>query len=257
MPTSICDARPARRKIGRLVIAAAALLALAPVRSVRAGFTEPIPNKEGEPEQGPILSHALGGTFTAEGNNFTNGAVTATQIDDNDDQIWTGSIISAQAVAAFSTDPEIFGYINGTGQGNFVPLFTASGNGYDVTGSSGGVPLTGSYQLARSGTSTFSSEPANNPNKGSVHLLTYAITGLPNQAPNTQTWMLFWEDTVAQYSDWDFNDLVVKLQTDPAAGSSSTPPLLIPLPPAAWSGLSGLAVLLAVAGITRLRRQLA
>jgi hypothetical protein len=261
MLSSIVDirlSRIGRRMSHRLAVAAAAaLLTVGAAGSARGGFTEAVPSSV-EPQQAPILSHALGGTFTADGNNFTNGTITATQLDDNDDQIWSEPIVSAQAVAAFSTDPEIFGYIAGTGQGNFVPLFTASGHGYDVTGSSGLVSTNGSYQLARSGTSTFSSDPANNPDQGHVHMLAYSITGLPNQAPNTQTWMLFWEDTVAQYSDWDFNDLVVKLETDPTNANISTPPpLLIPLPPAVWSGLSGLAVLLAVGGVTRLRRQLA
>jgi hypothetical protein len=251
--------RTGRGMFRRFAMAAAAtLLAVGTARSAHAGFTEVVPNKDGEPEQAPILSHALGGTFTAEGNNFTNGSITATQLNDDDDQIWTGSIISAQAVAAFSSIPEYFGYISGTGPGHFVNLFTASGTGYDVTGTSGPVAIDGAYQLSRSGiNSTFSSDPANNPDQGFVHLLAYSITGLPNQAPNTQTTMLFWEDMASEYSDWDYNDLVVKLVTDPpSVGADSPPPLLIPLPPAAWSGLSGLAVLLAVGGIARLRRQL-
>jgi hypothetical protein len=262
MFSSISDSRLPRTGRGMFrrlaMVAAATLMVVGSARSAHAGFTEVVPNKEGEPEQAPILSHALGGTFTARGNNFTNGTVTATQLDDNDDQIWTGSIISAQAVAAFSSVPEEFGYIAGTGPGNYVNLFTASGTGYDVTGSSGPAAIDGSYQLSRSGiNSTFSSDPANNPDKGFVHLLAYSVTGLPNQAPDTQTWMLFWEDTVSEYADWDYNDLVVKLVTDPPSVGAATAPLLIPLPPAAWSGLSGLAVLLVVGGIARVRRQLA
>jgi hypothetical protein len=229
------------------------MLALASAQSARAGFTEATPNPDGEPEQGAILSHALGGDFTANGNNFSNGTVTATQLDDNADQIWSQPIVSAQAVASFCVDPEIFGYIAGAGPGTFVPLFTASGHGYDVTGSNGPVASSGSYQLAKSGFWTVTSTPANNPDQD-VHLLAYSISGLPNQAPNTQTYMLFWEDTIAPYSDWDYNDLVVKLVTDPPSTGGSTPPLLIPLPPAVWSGLSGLAALLMVGGIARLRR---
>jgi hypothetical protein len=238
------------------IAAVAALLGVSTAPLAHAGFTEAAPNQEGEPSQGSILSHVLGGTFTANGNNFTNGSLTATQLDDVAEQIWQQPIISAQAVAAFSEDPEIFGFIGGTGPGNFTPLFTASGTGYDVTGSTGPAVTPSSYQLARSGTDTFSSVSADNSDKD-VHLLAYSITGLPNQAPDTRTWMLFWEDTIAQYSDWDYNDLVVKLVTDPPASSDTPPPVLIPLPSAAWSGLSGLAVLLVVCGVGRMRRQIA
>ncbi|HEX4125456.1 MAG TPA: hypothetical protein VHY37_12065 [Tepidisphaeraceae bacterium] len=252
----IADARisrACRRRLSRLAtVVAVALLVAGSARSAQAGFTEALPTKYGEPEQGQILSHVLGGTFTASGDNFSNGTITATQLDDSADQTWTGSIISAQAVAAFSQLPEVFGYIPGADSSGFTPLFTASGHGYDVTGSSGAVPITDSYQLARDGPNAlFSSDPANSADQ-SVHMLAYAVTGLPNQLPTVQTWMLFWEDTAAPASDWDYNDLVVELQTDPPA--PSTTPLLIPLPPAVWSGLSGLVALLVVAGIGRYRR---
>src|SRR5207253_6215587 len=103
----------------------------------------------------------------------------------------------------------------------------------------GEVPMGMPYRLGRGGEGNlFSSNQADNVDKRD-HLVTYEIGGLPGQPANVTTRVLFWEDLPAPSSDFDFNDFVVELKTDPPLGAG-TAPLLIPLPPAAWTGLSGL-----------------
>jgi len=246
---------PRRRTIA--AAAAALLSSIGLATPSFAGFTPINANESGEPNQLQILDHVYGGSFTKDGNDFANGAITATRVDDSQDQIWsqTDAIVSARAVASFNTLTEAFGYFNGASGGSFHTLFTASGTGFNVSGNSGTVPMTTPYRLGRGGEGTlFSSNGAENVDQRD-HLVTYAITGVPGTPANVQTWMLFWEDLPAPSSDFDFNDFVVEMKTDPPA-TASTPPLLIPLPPAAWTGLSGLMGLGLVGGIRRFCRSI-
>lgn len=163
----------------------------------------------------PILEHAYGGTFQKSGLNYTNGTVTATRIPDNQDEIYpqSASIISARALAALSTVAETFGFFPGTSGGSFDALFDVVGKNYNVTGQSGPVTMSGPYRLGRTGNgNTFSSQTADNPD-GRDHLITYEITGLPGQQAGTRTFVLFWEDTLSSFSDFDYNDMVIELTT--------------------------------------------
>lgn len=229
---------------------ALSLLAAAPAF---AGFSTINTNAAGEPGQEQIIQHVFGGSFQSDGQNFSNGTVTATRVDDSQDLVWPqiNAIVSAQTVASFAQLQQSFGYFNGAVGGNFQTLFNVTGQGYDVSGQSGAVPMNDVYRLGRGGSdSLYSSNNADNPD-GRDHMITYAITGEPGAKPNVQTWMLFWEDTPAPKSDFDYNDLVVEMKTDPPVAGGG-PPVAVPLPRAAWMGLSGL-LTLAVVGTLRSR----
>ena len=58
-----------------------------------------------------ILQGTYSGNFSASGNNFTNGAVTATRIDDDLDQVWTGGTFDITAKAKFSGYTQTLGYV--------------------------------------------------------------------------------------------------------------------------------------------------
>jgi len=217
---------------------------------VRAGFTpinfshSPRNSREATHEQ--ILEHTYGGDFTADGVNFSNGSVTVTRIDDSADQTWTQQASSARAVAAFAKHKQAFGYFQGDSGGSFNKLFEVSGNQFDVDGSVTDSRLDGSIRFGRNENigRAFSSLAAEN-RDGKDHLVSYKVSGPDNlQAP---TYLLFWEDKWGKNSDFDFNDLVVEVST---AGQ----PLLIPLPPAAWSGIAGLAMLGLLTASKRARR---
>lgn len=237
---------------GLVVLGACALGVAAPAE---AGLTQLGPSKtagEATPEQ--ILSQTYGGTFVRNGDNFSNGSVTATRIDDagGAEQRWNVNVTSARAVAAFSGYNQSFGQIVG---GNYKPLFDVSGKGFDASGSASaiGPRPAGGFTFARAGDATalhdrvFSSRAADN-RFGEDHLVSYRVSG---NGPG-QTYLLFWEDAIGRGSDFDHNDLVVELKAD--AGGQA---LLIPLPSAAWTGLSGLAALALLRGASRIRRRAA
>jgi hypothetical protein len=204
---------------------------------------------EATPEQ--IFGHAYGGTFVRDGNNFSNGTVTATRIDDDGgaEQRWNVNVTSARAVAAFSGYNQSFGQVV---NGSYQPLFDVSGKGFDVSGSAGaaGGRPAGGFTFARAGDDrvlhdrVLSSSAADN-RDAADHLVSYRVTG----AGSDPTYLLFWEDAIGRGSDFDHNDLVVELKA--ASGEA----LLIPLPAAAWTGLSGLAGLGLIRGANRLRRR--
>jgi len=215
--------------------------------SAQAGFTtvNPTPAKyPGEHSLSQIFGDVYGGSFTQNGENFTNGSVTATRIDDNDDQLWTDAFTTAEAKVVFSGMSQVFGVSNGSDN---VEVFAAAGTGTAASGN-GSLNSSGTYRWTRSGQGqTYTSVPTDN-SDGRDHLVSYRISGLDNNNP--QTTLLFWEDgNASRGGDFDFNDLVVEVK----AGS----PLLIPLPAAASSGMVGLLSLGALASVKRFRRFLA
>jgi hypothetical protein len=206
----------------------------------------------GEPSQAKILAHLYGGTFAASGVNFSNGSVTATRVDDTTAGFWHADIDSINAVARFTRNREVFGFLPGVSGGKFMPLFKVTGTGFNVTGnltSSVNVPNGTTYRFARTGgDGVVSSLPADN--GGVDHLVSYAVSGTP--LGNAPTFLLFFEDNSGGKSDFDFNDLVVKITTPTAP--TATGAATIPLPPAYWMGISGIAVCLAAGALQRLRR---
>jgi hypothetical protein len=126
-----------------------------------------------EPTQSQIMSDFLGGTFTPVGENFTNGAVTATRVDDALDTTWTNA-----------------------GNPVFISGTTALTDTvtYDAVQSK--------YVLSRNGGISFTSDPADNFD-GKDHMITYEISG------PVSGYMLFFEDTKLIDHDFDFNDVVL------------------------------------------------
>ena len=156
-------------------------------------------------------------------NTLYGAGVTATRIDDNDDQVWSGSY-DATAKAIFAKQSQVFGT---QGEGGFSEVFAANGYGYNVTGT--GVLSGDSLELARKANAaaktTISSVNANN--KQSLDkLVSYVLTG---EGFNTPTYLLFWEDIRGIEADGDFQDLVVELRSSGAT--------IIPTPAAFGAGL--------------------
>jgi hypothetical protein len=219
--------------------------------NAQAGFTQIGATRKTEATQEQILEHTYGGDFVANGTNFSNGSVTATRLDDDNDAVWAKTdISSARTVAAFAKRKQSFGYFGGSSGGEFQKLFDVSGTtGFDVSGSAAGLGsvLDGSIRFGRGEklTKAFSSLSSEN-RDGRDHMITYKVSGLEGQ--NEPVYLMFWEDKWGKRSDFDFNDLVVEAKG--VAGQ----PLLIPLPAAAWSGLGSLAGLGMLMGWKRGRR---
>jgi len=241
------------KRSGCKLLGAAALgLSVLAASNAQAGFTTINPpnyGKGGEATQAEILSNSYGGSFTSNGLNFTNGTLTATRIDDNNDQFFSGDLTSSKALATFADFKQGFGY---GPTASPTTLFNVGGDEFSVTGSTGAVDLPAKYSFVRtpgtganSGTVVSSTDLANK--DGKDHLVTYLLTGA---GITEKTYVLFWEDKLAsKRSDFDFNDLAVEVKGVNA--------VVVPLPAAAWSGLVTLAGGALVAGYRKARRQMA
>ncbi len=224
----------------------------------KAGYTTinaPNYGKGGEASQAEILSNSYGGTFTANGLNFTNGSTTAIRINDDNDQVWNLHILSTKTLATFASLKQGLGITDGK---SFEQLFNVSGKGFAATGGTGEVDTPKSYEFVRNGGSStaFSSKDADN-NDGKDHMVTYLLVNNDiRPASKVQggehelTFVTFWEDlSKAKHSDFDFNDLAVEIK--------ASCPVVVPLPAAAWSGLMTLAGGAVAAGYRKARRQMA
>ena len=223
---------------------AAVCIALICCASVRAGFT-PIVDNAKEPNPQAIFQQLFGGTVVTDGLNYTNGTITATRINDDNDQTFPAQEFLATVVARFSDHAQSFGTIQ---VGNFVKSFDVSGNHYDVTGSDV-VDLTHGITVGRDGdTGMDSSIVADNPDKRD-HLITYQVTG----EGSTPQYMLFWDDLnlppgPPHGSASDFNDVVVELQGIKGQNVGN----VAPLPPAIFTG-AALIVSIALLRLPRLK----
>lgn len=234
------------------------LTALA-VSDAHAGFSAVNAAQGGELGHAAILSHAYGGSFAADGVNFTNGAVIATRLEDfsggagvmsllsssytgnNSDQCWSDGVISARALARFAGYEQSLGVVDGDTGGSFHELFAVTGSELNVSGSVNGLDLCGTnYRFARGGGGDlFTSLDVDNLG-GTDQMVSYRLT----DPAGLTKYVLFFEDLgTGANSDWDYNDLVVEITARPS---------LIPLPPAAWSGLA----LLACGGLVQARRRM-
>ncbi len=162
--------------------------------------------------QNQYFQLAFGGTWVRKGNNYASHSLTATRVSDSKDVNWSGNVVSASAVGAFSVSTQTLGYFPGTSGGTFTKLFDVSGFNASASGGVGPTTINGTYRLARTGGNdiTLTSNPADNVDKRD-HMVTYVIKGLPGQAANQTTYMIFWEDSPGQVNLFDFNDLIVEL----------------------------------------------
>jgi len=245
------EAHMSKRSGCKLLGAIALGLSVLGASNAQAGFTTINPpnyGKGGEATQAEILSNSYGGTFTANGLNFTNGTLTATRVNDNADQVFSGDLTSSKALATFAQYKQGFGYGPSASP---TKLFDVGGDDFTVTGSTGAVDLPSKFSFDRippAGSNGYTVSSLNADNKDKVdHLTTYELTGA---GITEKTYVLFWEDKLArQHSDFDFNDLAVEIKGVNA--------VVVPLPAAAWSGLVTLAGGAIVAGYRKARRQMA
>ena len=235
-------------RTGAALLVSGAMAMMAPI--AEAGYT-PVkqPARRSAVSHEKILERVYGGDFVSDGTglSFSNeSGVTVTRLEDASgpagDEAWSGKTVSARAVAAFSGKRKTARYFGATTGGQVQQLFQASGRQFEVSGAApssatvdGGLVLSkGQGRRAK----TFSSVGAENAD-GMDHLVTYEVKGL--SARQASVYLLCWEDKLAGRSDRDYNDLVVEMQAaETASQIPLSQPLLIPLPPAAWTGLGGL-----------------
>jgi len=200
-----------------------------------------------------------GGDFVADptGLSFSNASgVTVTRLDDGPaaDDAWAGKSVLARAVAAFPGRRKTAGYFGTSSAAQPQRLFDASGRHFDVSGAAqGALPADGALVFGKGrgkAARKFSSVAGSN-RDGMDHLVAYEVKGATGQPASL--YLLCWEDKFGRKSDRDYNDLVVEVQAAEAAAKAPfSQPLLIPLPPPAWTGLCGL-LGLATASVLRRR----
>ncbi len=239
-------------KASKRWVTAAAMLGMISlgVCQADAGFSSIRKSKTAsEANQEQILEHVYGGDFVKNGNDYSNGTVTATREDDSTDQVWNTDITSARALAAFARKRQSFGIDSGASGDTFQKLFDVTGRDFAATGSSTVTGEGSSFRVARGGQNgskpVYTSLNADN-SDGRDHVVSYKLSG----GGTNGKFVLFFEDLAGNRSDFDYNDLVVEAST---AGSSA---VLIPLPAAAWSGLTGLLGLGVMAGFKKARKLL-
>jgi hypothetical protein len=138
-----------------------------------AGFSTINPSiNPAEPTQAGVLGELLGGSFTANGLNFTNGSIVATRVDDDNDKTWASAVPVTSTVTHTSLTDTI----------SFV------GDKYVID--------RGDFQ--------FTSDPADNVD-GMDHMITYVLSG------GATGYVLFFEDAndLRPNSDFDYNDVAV------------------------------------------------
>jgi hypothetical protein len=216
------------------------------------------PKRHGAVSHERILERVHGGDFVDDptGLSFSNDSgvtVTRLQDDPSGDVDWSGKTVSARTVATFTGKHRTAGYFAVTTAGQTKPIIDASRRGFAATGSgSSGGAVEGQVAFGtargRKG-KVFSSAVASNPD-GIDHVVTYEVNGTGQLA---SVYLLCWEDKFASRSDRDYNDFVIEVQAaEIAARAPLNQPLLIPLPPAGWTGLAGL---LGIASIKPFRRR--
>jgi len=86
----------------------------------------------GELSHARILDSIYGGGFAASGNDFSNGAITASRVDDAADQTFNLESFSASAEAVFAGFSQSFGIVQ---DGTYTNLFDVTGKKTGVSGS--------------------------------------------------------------------------------------------------------------------------
>ena len=244
---AVTPARRTRRPLAAVALAAASL-AYAATGTHAASASVTTRSAAAELSQQQILENHYGGTFTRSGEDFSNGRVQVQRLsnDGGADQIFQSDVVSAKAVASFARNSQTFGLLSGTG-GAFNPLFsTAGGSGLDASGAAdlrGDALLNTIFALQSGGTV----HPRTGPQVQSY---------LVSEAGKSDSYLMFWEDTNTAGADFDYNDLVVELAAAAAPGGAGANNVAIPLPLAAWSALSVLGGMGALAGARRLLRGL-
>ncbi len=213
-----------KRLLGVGLFSAVAAVFSAAAPQAQAGFTPVYPSVQaGEKTVQEVLQAVYGS------------GVIATRVDDTQDQVWSGSVLSTRALARFASFQQGLAFNDGSQK----PQFNVTGGGLSVSGSAGA--FTGSdFSIERTGPGgTFSSIDAKN-SDGRDHMITYLI-GTADKS--SKLYAIFFEDMASPKGDFDFNDLGVEVKM-----------ASVPLPPAFWAGLTCLA---GIGLMHRARRQTA
>jgi hypothetical protein len=199
--------------------------------AANAGLTTVKAPHNGELGIQQILQSTYGGTFNASGNDFSNGSISATRIDDSLDQEWSAGTYDLHTVAKFSGYTQTLGVMSHS-DNTIHDLFTSSGFGLSGTGSIDNVVMSDSFCFSRDGDSGLNMSENNENSDGRDHMVTYKISGISNDP----TYLLFFEDLNRTGNTWgnrsyaDFNDLVVQLNrvSDRTPAAAPLPAAFIP-----------------------------
>ena len=208
-------------------------LALAAGSAWGYGYTNVNAPPVGEASHQEILTDIYGGTWSADGVDFTNGVITAKRVYDFDgsdeiihvvmgdetnvDQVWSDGAIYVTAEAKYAEFNQSFGW-NGGGSGTtYYPLLTEA----DVGGPAKEINISGDFLWGIQptpghswyGYTWWSKQSLNeSPYFGKDHMVTYLVEGLADVEGTV--WLLFWEDYPCG-GDEDFNDFVVQVTAIP------------------------------------------
>lgn len=188
------------------------------------------PNNPAQKNHAEIFADLFGGVFAADGNNYTNGTVYVTRMDDDMDQTFDFLEWEAHALATWANASQAFGTV---ADGK---LFDVTGDDNAVGGQVLGQPGATGIEFARFGNEVGSDDVSSVPSSnadGKDHMVTYTWT--VNGVPAANRYLLFFEDSdeTTGYFDKDFNDLVVEVIGTPVPEPTSL----------ALVGLGGLAML--------------
>src|SRR3954467_1729819 len=120
--------------------------------AANAGLTTVKAPHNGEMGIQQILQNTYGGTFNASGNNFSNGSISATRIDDSVDQEWSAGTYDLNTVAKFSGYTQTLGVMSHN-DNTVHNLFSSSGFGLSGAGSASNVILGDTFCFTRDGDS--------------------------------------------------------------------------------------------------------
>lgn len=184
--------------------------------------TTDIQPPSGEPTHAEILGDIYGSAFTTDGLSLTNGNVTATRIDDDQDQQWAAGRYNFEALGSYADYSQSFGIIQ---DGTLTPVFEVEqgdGTSEQIQGQGTIEVSSGFFELVRFGDrgQTASTAPGSNLD-GKDYAVTYRIDPVAQngdgdgEANAEATYLVFFEDiAVNNGSDMDFNDLVVRIGPD-------------------------------------------
>jgi len=224
--------------------------------AAEAGYTAVVkPRSKMQASHEQILERVYGGNFVADasGLSFSNeSGVTVTRLTDDSSasEHWAGRSISAKAVAAFSERRKTAAYFGATTGARVQEFLHPTGRRFNVNGASAAEMPADAVLVFSTGSrkpKVFSSVASTN-RDGMDHAVTYEVKGTAHPA---SVYLQCWEDRFARRSDRDDNDFVVEIQAGEVGRTPFSQPLLIPLPPAVWTGLSGFAGLSLFAWIRR------
>ncbi len=165
----------------------------------------------------------------------SNLVLASSTIASSNDQIFEDGVVVSLAQARYAGFEQSFGYVPGASGGSFNSLFSVTGSGFAVTGSSNQT-ISNLFRFARRGTSgnpnggdTWTSREADNNDTRPDHMISFLFSNEVGSRFIPNSLALFFDDQRGASADRDFNDLVVEVQVN-----------VVPLPTAALASVAGL-----------------